>query len=281
MPYTIPPLLHTIRREADMIAPARSKASDGTKGDDAHSKRKSDHNPDGRGIVHAIDLTHDPKKGFDARAEGEALRQRVKAGLERRVKYLVSYDDRGRHDIIASSVQGWAWRKKRGRDHASHLHISIDTGPGVENSTRQMLRPLSGGLTKPDPVSPPPATISGGCAVPEGYYAVSNTGAVYAYGPPFWGGWNGMPRNADICAIAARVMDGKTVGYWLAAYDGGVLSFGNAPFHGGLGGMKINGFVIDIRATSSGGGYWLFGTDGGVFSFGDAPFLGAPTSVVV
>jgi hypothetical protein len=276
MPYVIPPLLHTIRREADMIAPTRSRASDGTIGDPAHAARTSDHNPDGRGIVHAIDLTHDPRRGFDARSEGEQLRHRCRDGTETRVKYLVSYDDVLRHDIIASPVQAWAWRKQRGRDHASHLHISIRSGADVEQSTQQMLRPQQHLVSPP---APPPARIVGGCWAPEGYYQVSNTGAVYAWGTPFFGGWNGMPRNADVVGIAAYVLDGRTVGYWLGAADGGVLTFGAATFHGGLGGLPLAAPVIAI--ATSGNGYWLFGADGGVFSFGDAPFKGAATGVVV
>lgn len=270
---TIPPLLHTIRREADMIAPTRSHASDGTVGDPAHAQRVSDHNPDARGVVHAIDLTYDPQHGFDSRAEGEALRLRCLAGLERRVKYLVSYD--GRTDIIASPVAGWAWRRQRGRDHASHLHISILPGPEVENSTAQMLRPRGLPMT-----ATPPAKVVGGAAAPGGYYLVSNTGSVYAYGPPYHGGWGGMPRNADVCALVPYVANGSAQGYWLVARDGGVLTFGAAPYFGSLGGQPLAAPIVGAAGTPTGGGYWLFGADGGVFAFGDAPYLGRPDLVV-
>jgi hypothetical protein len=64
-------------------------------------------------------------------------------------------------------------------------------------------------------------------------------------------------------------------GYWLAAADGGVFSFGDAPFLGRVEG-PLNQPVVGMAATPSGRGYWLAAADGGVFSFGDAPFLGRP-----
>jgi len=65
------------------------------------------------------------------------------------------------------------------------------------------------------------------------------------------------------------------VGYWLAASDGGVFSFGDAAFHGSTGAMVLNRPVVGMAATPDGGGYWLVASDGGVFSFGDAAFHGS------
>jgi hypothetical protein len=64
-------------------------------------------------------------------------------------------------------------------------------------------------------------------------------------------------------------------GYWLVASDGGVFSFGDAPFFGSMGGSRLNAPVVGMAATPSGDGYWLVASDGGVFSFGDAPFFGS------
>jgi hypothetical protein len=64
-------------------------------------------------------------------------------------------------------------------------------------------------------------------------------------------------------------------GYWLAASDGGVFSFGNAAFYGSMGGVRLNNPVVGMAATPSGLGYWLVASDGGVFSFGDAAFYGS------
>ncbi|HXQ62362.1 MAG TPA: IPT/TIG domain-containing protein [Acidimicrobiales bacterium] len=63
-------------------------------------------------------------------------------------------------------------------------------------------------------------------------------------------------------------------GYWEAASDGGVFSFGGAAFHGSLGGRHLNSVIVGMAATPDGGGYWLVGADGGVFAFGDAAFYG-------
>ena len=72
----------------------------------------------------------------------------------------------------------------------------------------------------------------------------------------------------------ARTPSGN--GYWIAGSDGGVFSFGDAPFKGSLPGLGVNvGNIVGIAATPSGQGYWLVGADGGVFAFGDAPFKGS------
>jgi hypothetical protein len=66
--------LEKLRAQVNAAAPGRSKASEGTKGDDAHAARRSDHNPDSKGIVRALDITHDPKNGVDSEKLAEALR---------------------------------------------------------------------------------------------------------------------------------------------------------------------------------------------------------------
>jgi hypothetical protein len=63
-------------------------------------------------------------------------------------------------------------------------------------------------------------------------------------------------------------------GYELGASDGGVFTFGDATFHGGLGGTRLNQPIVGMAATPDGGGYWLVASDGGVFTFGDATFHG-------
>jgi hypothetical protein len=71
----------------------------------------------------------------------------------------------------------------------------------------------------------------------------------------------------------ATTPDGK--GYWLVASDGGVFSFGDAPYFGSTGGRHLNAPVVGMAVTPDGQGYWLAARDGGVFSFGSAPFEGS------
>src|SRR5207253_4946701 len=64
-------------------------------------------------------------------------------------------------------------------------------------------------------------------------------------------------------------------GYWLAGADGGIFTFGDAPFAGSAGGLRLAGPVVSVAASPRGLGYWLVGADGGIFSYGDAGFAGS------
>ncbi len=82
--------------------------------------------------------------------------------------------------------------------------------------------------------------------------------------------------NAPVVAMAATP-DGQ--GYWVATADGGVFTFGNAPFFGSADGDVLNKPIVGMAATPDGLGYWLVAADGGLFTFGDAPFLGSTGAV--
>jgi hypothetical protein len=64
-------------------------------------------------------------------------------------------------------------------------------------------------------------------------------------------------------------------GYWLVGSDGGIFTFGSAPFYGSTGSLTLQRPVVGITLTAGRGGYWLVASDGGVFSFGDAGFFGS------
>ena len=64
-------------------------------------------------------------------------------------------------------------------------------------------------------------------------------------------------------------------GYWAVASDGGIFSFGDAAFHGSMGGQLLNKPIVGLASTADGGGYWEVASDGGIFSFGDATFYGS------
>ena len=67
--------------------------------------------------------------------------------------------------------------------------------------------------------------------------------------------------------------DGR--GYWIAASNGGVFSFGDASFYGSEGGQALRAPIVGMAATPDSHGYWLVASDGGIFSFGDASFYGS------
>jgi hypothetical protein len=67
----------------------------------------------------------------------------------------------------------------------------------------------------------------------------------------------------------------QPTGYWLAASDGGIFTFGDARFFGSLGGVRLNRPVVGLAPTVTGAGYWMVAADGGVFPFGDARFRGS------
>ncbi len=79
-------------------------------------------------------------------------------------------------------------------------------------------------------------------------------------------------RSSPVVGMAPTADGG---GYWLAAADGGVFSYGDAAFYGSMGGRPLNRPVVGTASTADGRGYWLVAGDGGVFSFGDAAFYGS------
>ena len=110
--------LITLLTQVNVMAPRRSKASDGTIGDEAHATRASDHNPNGRAVVTALDITHDPKNGCNAGVIAEGLR----ASKNPRIKYVI-----WNRRIFSSTVSPWRWRAYDGANpHTKHVHISVN-----------------------------------------------------------------------------------------------------------------------------------------------------------
>ena len=127
--WKLVPALVTLRSQVNTLAPKRSKASDGSVADLAHSKRKSDHNPEADGTVDAFDLTHDPKGGVDIQKVCDA----IIASKDKRVSYLIC------NGQITSGNNGpkpWVKRPYTGANkHNHHMHVSVldahqdDTSP--------------------------------------------------------------------------------------------------------------------------------------------------------
>lgn len=115
--------LETLRAQVNNLVPGRGKSSDGSIGDESHSARESDHNPDANGVVKAIDITHDPIHGFNSYQFADMLLR----NKDDRVKYVIS-----NFRISSGSGQSepaWTWRpykcppNKNPHDH--HVHISV------------------------------------------------------------------------------------------------------------------------------------------------------------
>src|SRR6516165_1943153 len=110
MRWRVAPSLLTLRDQVNRMAPDRDKSSDGTIGDERHQTTKSEHNPDANGVVRAMDITHDPAHGVDARKLAEAL----VASRDTRILYLIS-----NAQIVSSVVN----------PHRHHMHISVVPEP--------------------------------------------------------------------------------------------------------------------------------------------------------
>ena len=110
-----------LRLQIDDSYPERDRTSDGWIGDTRHSARASDHNPDAKGIVRAIDIDRDlsGKKKPDLMPDlADQIRHAAKS--DKRIAYIIF---NGR---IASARLGFRWRKYRGSNpHNSHCHISF------------------------------------------------------------------------------------------------------------------------------------------------------------
>jgi hypothetical protein len=75
---------------------------------------------------------------------------------------------------------------------------------------------------------------------------------------------------------ASSAVDAGDDGYWLVAADGGIFAFGDATFHGSMGGQPLNSPIVGMAATTTNDGYWLSTAQGCVSNFGAAPDLGGP-----
>jgi hypothetical protein len=80
----------------------------------------------------------------------------------------------------------------------------------------------------------------------EGYYVISATGHVYAYGCPYYGG--------VVTTTPTNPADRE---------------------------IHLAAPIVDAALAPDGKGYYMVGGDGGVFAFGSAKYLGAPVGILV
>jgi hypothetical protein len=130
---TLVACLNSLRAEFNTINPSRDKTSDGWIGDAAHAKTPSDHNPDSRGLVHAIDVdqTGPWPAGFTMRKAVEEIVRRHRVGVDDRLQNVI-YNRR-----IWSRSWGWTPRTYTGvNPHDKHAHFSCRHNATQENNTR-------------------------------------------------------------------------------------------------------------------------------------------------
>jgi hypothetical protein len=136
------PSLDRLRFEFNVIAPGRSKASDGWVGDAAHQAEVSDHNWDETGSVpihdadtvnevHAIDVDSDLRTpGLDMETVVQHILDRCRSGAETRLRYVI-YNRR-----IWSASSGWVQKAYTGASaHTEHAHFSASYDTAKEAST--------------------------------------------------------------------------------------------------------------------------------------------------
>jgi hypothetical protein len=132
---TLAPCLDTLRSEFNALNPDRDKSTDGWIGDAAHQENPtSDHNPDGDGIVHAIDVDETgpwPCDNMEAFVQYIIAECRKSSGKDRgRLKYVI-YERR-----IWSASDGWKEQYYSGSNpHDKHVHFSCEYSSNYENDT--------------------------------------------------------------------------------------------------------------------------------------------------
>jgi len=128
-----------LREQIDDCFPDRDRKSDGWVGDARHSARVSDHNPDAKGIVRAIDVDKDlnrnPNVAFDL---FDQLRNYAELDRKKRISYLIF------NGKICSAKSRWKFVGYKGiNPHQHHIHISFTASGDSDNSFFDI--PLLGG----------------------------------------------------------------------------------------------------------------------------------------
>jgi hypothetical protein len=120
--------LVTLYEQINRDFPNRKTSEDGSIGNAAHEKTRSDHNVKNTstpGFCRAIDITHDPLHGVDTYAIAEYLRTHP----DPRVRLIIS-DSRIAGNASYVKDNGgkvWTWSRYRGTNaHDRHIHISVE-----------------------------------------------------------------------------------------------------------------------------------------------------------
>jgi len=135
------------------------------------------------------------------------------------------------------------------------------------NGTLYALNPATGATITTIALGAVPHFASPSAAL--GLVLVGTNAGVTAFAGP-----SGPPPPAPPAPLPSSCAQQHThTGYWLVARDGGIFSFGGAPFCGSTGNFPLNRPIVGMAGTA-GPGYWLVASDGGVFAF-HTPFFGS------
>lgn len=119
--------LKSLLKQVNNLAPSRKKDSDGMIGDEAHQSRDSDHNPwvwdkvAKKGVVTALDITHDPSGNCDC----QILANSLQANKDQRIKYVI-WNKQIMNSSPINGTEAWTWRAYAGSNpHNKHIHVSV------------------------------------------------------------------------------------------------------------------------------------------------------------
>ena len=138
--WRLAPTLRVLRDEINARWPNRDKTSDGTLGNASHAAGSSDHNPDSRGVVCALDIDEDlwgptdPAPSFHSGTPAAGLVRELirnaQVGDTPQLFYVI-YENK-----IYSRTYGWMEQNYTGANaHDHHVHISVYHDPKRADST--------------------------------------------------------------------------------------------------------------------------------------------------
>jgi hypothetical protein len=226
----------------------------------------TDQGPGGSGSVYVLDPT-----------DGQVIWRQP--GLGRIIGSVVTADltGAGYNDVIAPTTDGTYVLD--GRTGAVVAELSPNLG--LQNSPLVTRDPNGSiGITLAGYV--PSSQSSSGVGQID-HYEITGSNGAQAVGPGSWpmfhhdpqltgnAGRTTPPGSVPLCSVPSAVF----TGYTLAASDGGIFTFGNQPFCGSTGAIRLNAPVVGMAMAPATGGYWLVASDGGVFAFGGAGFFGS------
>lgn len=194
-----------LRDQVNQLAPGRSKATDGTIGDERHCgslSSTSDHCPHvldgGVGVVTAMDVTRDPAHGCDA----GGLATELWDSRNGRIRYII-WNRRIANSSPMAGSPAWAWRPYTGvSPHTEHLHLSVKLGRDGADGY-DSVQPWSVTLSPASPVADAPAAAAAahaGLDLPGGMFraGVNPRTVNVAFERPL----SLSVRNADVTAVA-------------------------------------------------------------------------------